>query len=179
MAPAAELDSVDLEILRLLQNDARITNKELAAAVRIAPSTCLDRVARLRSIGVVLGQTIRVDPERLGRPLDALISLRIQPHRRELVDPFVTHVLGLPETRALYNLAGPDDYLVHVSTAGAGDLQRLVLDAFASRDEVSRVHTTLIFQQWAGGPLLPPGAAPPTSGGRTSGSRSGGRVDTE
>ncbi|APU14088.1 MULTISPECIES: Lrp/AsnC family transcriptional regulator [Actinoalloteichus] len=156
MSDAAELDSIDLEILRLLQNDARMANKELAAAVRVAPSTCLDRVARLRSIGVILGQTIRVDPERLGRPLDALISLRIQPHRRELVEPFVSHVLGLPETRALYNLAGPDDYLVHVSTAGAADLQRLVLDEFASRDEVSRVQTTLIFQQWSGGPLLPP-----------------------
>ncbi|AOS62785.1 Lrp/AsnC family transcriptional regulator [Actinoalloteichus hymeniacidonis] len=158
MTTSVELDSIDLEILRLLQKDARITNKELASAVRVAPSTCLDRVARLRSTGVILGQTIRIDPERLGRPLDALIALRIQPHRRELCDPFAAHTLALPETRALYNLAGPDDFLVHVSTSGATDLHRLVLDEFASREEVSHINTTLIFQQWVGGPLLPPTA---------------------
>ena len=55
MADSVRLDPVDLGILRELQNDARISNKELAAVVGIAPSTCLDRVARLRSAGVITG----------------------------------------------------------------------------------------------------------------------------
>ncbi|MBV8932156.1 MAG: Lrp/AsnC family transcriptional regulator [Kutzneria sp.] len=155
MTTSAQLDPVDLLILRELQNNARITNRALAAIVGVAPSTCLDRVARLRSAGVITGAALKVEPAALGRPLQALLFIRVQPHRRELVDPFVRHTLALPETRALFHLTGPDDFLVQVAAAGAADLQRLVLDEFTARPEVALVHTTLIFQ-WDGGPLLPP-----------------------
>lgn len=56
----------------------------------------------------------------------------------------------------MYHLTGPNDYLIHVAATSVKDLQRLVLDEFTSRDEVGLVQTTLIFQQWNGGPLLPP-----------------------
>ncbi|WP_031466556.1 Lrp/AsnC family transcriptional regulator [Sciscionella sediminilitoris] len=157
MPESIELDPVDLRILTALQNNARLTNKELAAAAGIAASTCLDRVNRLRESGVIRGYRVDVDAERLGRPLRALLHVRVQPHRRPLVDPFVEHVLALPETRELYHLTGPDDFLVHVAAKNAADLQRLVLDEFTARDEVALVHTDLIFQHWDGGPLLPPG----------------------
>lgn len=156
MSQTAELDPVDLQILTALQNNARLPNKELAATVGIAASTCLDRVNRLREAGVILGSGISVDPEKLGRPLQALLYIRMQPHRRPLVDPFVEHMLTQPETRAVYHLTGPDDFLVHVTAENAHALQRLVLDELTARDEIALVHTNLIFQRWDGGPLLPP-----------------------
>ncbi|MGW4486508.1 Lrp/AsnC family transcriptional regulator [Amycolatopsis sp. NPDC004368] len=156
MTASVELSPVDLEILRVLQNDARTSNKDLAAAVGIAPSTCLDRVARLRSTGVITGQHASVDAAKLGRPLEAFLFVQVRPHRRELVDPFVTDLLALPEVRAVYHLTGPDDFLAHVATSSAAELQRLVLDELTARDEVARVHTNLVFQHWSGGPLLPP-----------------------
>ncbi|HEX5566854.1 MAG TPA: Lrp/AsnC family transcriptional regulator [Streptomyces sp.] len=159
MSDSVALDPVDLEILRLLQNDARTTYRDLAAAVGVAPSTCLDRVARLRRSGVVLGHELRLDPAKLGRPLQALLAVQVRPHRKELIKPFVERVRALPESRALFHLTGPEDYLIHVAVTGTADLQRLVLDEFTSRREVARVETRLIFQQWTCGPLLPP--APP------------------
>lgn len=156
MPESVSLDPVDLEILRLLQNDARTTYRELAAAVGVAPSTCLDRVARLRRGGVILGHALRLDPARLGRHLEALLSVQVRPHRRELIGPFVERVRTLPESRALFHLTGPDDYLVHVAVPDTADLQRLVLDEFTSHREVARVETRLIFQEWSCGPLLPP-----------------------
>ncbi|GAA3368712.1 Lrp/AsnC family transcriptional regulator [Streptomyces sannanensis] len=156
MADSAVLDAVDLHILRLLQNDARTTYRDLAAEVGVAPSTCLDRVARLRRIGVILGHQLRVDPAKLGRGIEALLSVQVRPHRRELIGPFVDRIRALPESRALFHLTGPDDYLVHVAVTDTADLQRLVLDEFTSQREVARVETRLIFQQWDCGPLLPP-----------------------
>ncbi|MEU6853781.1 Lrp/AsnC family transcriptional regulator [Actinacidiphila alni] len=158
MTDSVVLDPVDLEILRLLQNDARTTYRDLAAAVGVAPSTCLDRVTRLRRRGVILGHELRLDPAKLGRGLEALLLVQVRPHRRELITPFVERVRALPESRALFHLTGPDDYLVHVAVTGATDLQRLVIDEFTSRREVARVETRLIFQQWDCGPLLPPAA---------------------
>ncbi|MBV7247368.1 MULTISPECIES: Lrp/AsnC family transcriptional regulator [Streptomyces] len=156
MADSVALDPVDLQILRLLQNDARTTYRELAAEVGVAASTCLDRVARLRRSGVILGDQLRLDPAKLGRGLQALLLVQVRPHRRELIGPFVDRIRSLPESRALFHLTGPDDYLVQVAVADAADLQRLVLDEFTSRREVARVDTRLIFQQWDCGPLLPP-----------------------
>ncbi|WP_253830639.1 Lrp/AsnC family transcriptional regulator [Prauserella aidingensis] len=156
MSRNAELDSVDVRILAALQNDSRIPNKDLARAVGIAPSTCLDRVNRLREAGVIVGYSVRVDAEKIGRPLQALLYIRVQPHRRPLVDPFVQHVLALPETLELYHVSGPDDFLVHVAAENPHDLQRLVLDEFTDRPEVALVHTNLVFERWDAGPLLPP-----------------------
>ncbi|WP_405800982.1 Lrp/AsnC family transcriptional regulator [Streptomyces sp. NBC_01506] len=163
MSESVVLDPVDLHILRLLQNDARTTYREIAAEVGVAASTCLDRVARLRRSGVILGHQLRLDPAKLGRGLQALLSVQVRPHRRELIRPFVERIRGLPESRALFHLTGPDDYLVHVAVADTADLQRLVVDEFTSRPEVARVETRLVFQQWDCGPLMPPSSAIPSA----------------
>ncbi|MER5377672.1 Lrp/AsnC family transcriptional regulator [Streptomyces sp. NPDC002553] len=163
MADSVVLDPVDLQLLRLLQNDARTTYRDLAAQVGLAPSTCLDRVTRLRRSGVILGHQLRLDPAKLGRGLQALLSVQVRPHRRELVGPFVERVRALPEALTVFHLTGPDDYLVHVAVADMADLQRLVLDEFTARREVARVETRLIFQRWDCGPLLPPGPTAPPS----------------
>ncbi|MEV0778649.1 Lrp/AsnC family transcriptional regulator [Streptomyces sp. NPDC050433] len=162
MSDSVVLDTVDLHILRLLQNDARTTYREIAAEVGVAASTCLDRVSRLRRSGVILGHQLRLDPAKLGRGLQALLSVQVRPHRRELIKPFVERIRGLPESRSLFHLTGPDDYLVHVAVADTADLQRLVVDEFTSRPEVARVETRLVFQQWDCGPLMPPSSAIPS-----------------
>ncbi|WP_405578839.1 Lrp/AsnC family transcriptional regulator [Streptomyces sp. NBC_01092] len=156
MAESVVLDPVDLQLLRLLQNDARTTYRDLATQVGVAPSTCLDRVTRLRRSGVILGHQLRLDPAKLGRGLQALLSVQVRPHRRELVGPFVERIRALPESLTVFHLTGPDDYLVHVAVSDMADLQRLVLDEFTSQREVARVETRLIFQEWHCGPLLPP-----------------------
>jgi DNA-binding Lrp family transcriptional regulator len=91
----------------------------------------------------------------------------------------VDRIRALPESRTVFHLTGPDDYLVHVAVADMADLQRLVLDEFTSRREVARVETRLIFQQWDCGPLLPPqrdasATTPPHAGqGATPSAESG------
>ncbi|CAM5703338.1 hypothetical protein STENM223S_00294 [Streptomyces tendae] len=132
MAESVVLDPVDLHLLRLLQNDARTTYRDLAAQVGVAPSTCLDRVTRLRRSGVILGHRLQLDPAKLGRGLQALLSVQVIPHRRELVGPFVERIRALPESLTVFHLTGPDDYLVHVvvgrhggsAAAGAGRVHR-------------------------------------------------------
>lgn len=155
----ARLDPVDVAILRELQNDGRMPNKDLAEAVGIAPSTCLDRVARLRRIGAVTGYAARVSAQAVGRPIEALLAVQVRPHSRPLVDPFIAHVLALPETRSVHHTSGPDDYFVHVACGSVQDLQSLVLDQFTARPEVARLQTHLIFATWEGSPLLPYDAA--------------------
>ncbi|MBB5431641.1 Lrp/AsnC family transcriptional regulator [Nocardiopsis composta] len=157
MPQNVDLDPVDLRILRVLQNDARITNRDLAAEVGVAASTCLDRVNRLRAAGVIEGYRLRVSPEALGLPIQAFLTLRTQ-HSREVLEPLTEHILAQPETRALYNIAGAADFLVLVACADVAALQRLIVDELTARPEIHQIQTMLVFQEWEGGPLLPPGA---------------------
>ena len=139
------LDRIDFEILTALQNNARLSNKELAAKVGLAPSTCLDRVRKLRTLGALGGFHAIVEPEVLGIGLQAMIAIRIQRHSRKLIDEFQSHVLALPETLDVYHLAGANDFLVHVAVRDAGHLRDLALDAFTTRPEVEHMETALIF----------------------------------
>jgi DNA-binding Lrp family transcriptional regulator len=148
------LDAVDIALLRELQVDGRISNKVLAERVRIAPSTCLDRTARLQQLGVITGFRATVSSTAIGNSVRALLAIQFQAHSLSLVDPFVEFVRGLPETRALMHVSGIDDFLVQVSCKDTADLQRLVLE-FTARREVGRVHTNLVFESWEGGPQVP------------------------
>ncbi|RJQ75739.1 Lrp/AsnC family transcriptional regulator [Pseudonocardiaceae bacterium YIM PH 21723] len=146
MTDSPPLDSVDAAIVRELQNNARLPNKELADLVGIAPSTCLIRVRAMRERGVLTGFHAAVDLAAMGRPLRAVIAVRVRPHTREVVAPFLDYVMTLPETIAVSHMAGPDDFLVQVAVADPTHLQQLILDSFTSRREVAQLHTQLVFE---------------------------------
>ncbi|MGH8883255.1 MAG: Lrp/AsnC family transcriptional regulator [Stackebrandtia sp.] len=156
MHESMNFDSTDREILRRLQNNARISNRELAAGVGIAPSTCLDRVARLRDAGVIAGYHARLDSAKLGLPLQAFLAVQVRPHRRDVAAAFVAHVRKLPQVKAMFHVTGHDDFLIQVAVGGVAQLQRLVLDEFTARAEVVTVNTNLIYEEWPGPPMLPP-----------------------
>jgi DNA-binding Lrp family transcriptional regulator len=141
----AALDRIDSALVAELQKDARITNKELAERVGIAQSTCLERVRALRARGVIRGYSADVDPAALGRPIQALISVRIHRHSRELVDGFKRHALGMPATVAVFNVSGSNDFLVQVAVESTDALRDLLIDSIAPRPEVSHTETHLIF----------------------------------
>lgn len=145
MGEKPTLDRIDFEILAEFQKDARISNKELAAKVALAPSTCLERVRRLRERGALRGFHAAVDPEVLGIGLQALVAVRIRRHSRARIDEFQAHAEALPESAAVYHVAGANDFLVHVMVRDAAHLRDLALEAFTSRPEVEHMETALIF----------------------------------
>ena len=140
------LDRIDYKIVRLLRNNARLSNKELAEAVGLAPSTCLVRTRMLQQSGVLTGFKAEVNPAALGVGLQALISVRLKRHYKPDVEAFRQHALELPEVVRLYHVAGPIDFLAHVWTRDSEHLRDLAMTAFTSREEVSHIETELIFE---------------------------------
>ncbi len=140
------LDRIDRKILALLQNNARISNKDIAREVGLAASTCLVRIRLLQSAGVISGFHADVDPLSLGVGIQAMIAVRLIRHYKPDVDAFRTHALGLPEVVQLYHVAGPIDFLIHVWARNSDHLRDLAMTAFTSRQEVSHIETELIFE---------------------------------
>jgi len=140
------LDRTDYEILAALQNNARLSNKELAARIGLAPSSCLERVRRLEASGALRGHHAEVDPGVLGIGLQALVFVRLRRHSRQRVEAFRGYALELPETIGLFHVTGEFDYLVRLAVRDADHLRNLLMDSFTSSSEVAHLETHLIFE---------------------------------
>ena len=158
--PPVELDDVDRAILEALSADARIANNRLAERVGIAPSTCLARVRSLRNTGVLRGFHAEIDLASLGRPLQAMIAVRLAVHTREQIDAFTHAVRALPGVLSVFHVAGVNDYLVWVAARDAQDLREFVVDHLATHPAVAHAETSLIYEHARGpgiwGALDPP-----------------------
>ncbi len=144
------LDRIDHALLAALAKNARASNKELAALVGLAPSSCLERVRRLVREGVVRGFFADIDPGALGYGLEAMMAIRLRQHTREQFEAFRQHALSLPEVVAVYHMAGENDFLLHVLARDAQHLRDLAIDRFISRDEVGHIETWLMFEHLRG-----------------------------
>ena len=144
--PETYFDRIDDSIVRELQKNARLSNKELAAKVGLAPSSCLERVRRLQERGVLEGYRARVNPKALGVGLQAFVAVRLARHSRDAVDGFRVHLLTLAEVVSIYHTGGENDFIVHVAVRDADHLRDLALDAFTTRPEVARINTALVYE---------------------------------
>ena len=144
------LDRIDREIVAALTNNARLSNKEIAARVGLAPSSCHERVKGLITTGVLRGFHADVDPAALGVGMEAMISVRMREHSREKYDAFRAHLLSLPEVAAIFHTSGENDFLVHVLVCDANHLRDFALDRIITREEVGHIETGLIFEHVRG-----------------------------
>ncbi|MQA03414.1 MAG: winged helix-turn-helix transcriptional regulator [Streptosporangiales bacterium] len=145
--PAADrLDDIDHRILKHLARDARIPNNTLAEHVGIAPSTCLGRVRALRERGVIRGYHADIDPVALGRPIQAMIAVRLQAHARGHISQFAARVAALPDVLNVFFLAGPMDFYIHLAAATTHDLRDFVVINLSGDPDVANTETNLIFE---------------------------------
>jgi DNA-binding Lrp family transcriptional regulator len=144
------LDEVDRAILIALSENARIPNSRLAERVGVAPSTCLTRVNALRERGVLLGFHAEIDLRALGRPLQAMIAIRLAVHAREQIDAFTDAVRRLPGVLSVFHMTGVTDYLVWVAAADMQELREFVVDHLATHPAVAHAETSLIYEHRRG-----------------------------
>ncbi len=141
-----ELDEVDRRILRLLADDARLPNNALADRVGVAPSTCLMRVRRLQETGAIRGFHADLSPEVVGRPLQAIVVVRLQAHARERIGEFGGWLAGLDGVLNVFFLAGANDFQVHVAAASPDALREFVVGNLSASRDVAMTETNLIFE---------------------------------
>ncbi len=152
------LDRIDTEILRLLQNDARLSNKQIAAAVGLAPSSVHDRIKRLWADGVMIGLHAEIAPQAMGVGLEALLMIELAKHERATVDRFMDDIVEIPEVRSAHLITGRYDLVVrsiktnthyaipmsnlfHRNTTGSWFISSMPLRmrAFSSSSEATRI----------------------------------------
>ncbi len=141
------LDRTDLAILEILQQDARISNQELADRVSLSPSPCLRRVRRLEEAGVIRAYVALLDPLALGLGLVAYVNVKLEKRRQDedgrfAFDSFRDDVQRWPEVVACYAMTGDLDYLMRVQVRDLDDFSRFVLERLLKHPAVLDVRSS-------------------------------------
>ncbi len=142
-----DVDRIDRKILRLMQQNARIKNVNLARQVGVAQSTVLERVRRLEERGVIKGYRVIIDPEKLGLSIQAFVSVTMQRHEAEVIKRFEGGVKKIRGVRACYHLTGRFDYLLYVVARDLEELGKIVKSKIAALDGYGRSETFVIFSE--------------------------------
>ncbi len=150
----SEFDRIDYEIIAALQNNCRQSNKELAAKVGLAPSSCHERVKRLEAQGILKGFHAQVKPLALGIGIQAIIAVRLRRHTRKFVEAFFDHCRNLVEVIGVYHVTGEHDFFVHVVLRDSEHLRKMAMDSFTTFSELANMQTSLVLSDFQR-PCLP------------------------
>ena len=148
-----ELDKTDEQIIRLLQNNARLSNKQIAAEVGIAESTCSERMRKLQRKKIFFGFHAIVDSSKLGTNIEAMVAIKLTKNTKDQVDHFKNAMSLLPEVVNIYHLAGQIDFLLYIAVRDKNHLRDFVMD-HVTKDYVKSLETSLIYD-FSQNPLFP------------------------
>ena len=137
------LDERDRAILRLLQDDGRLSNLELAQRINLSPSACLRRVKLLEDSGLVARYVMLLDEDQAGLPGTAFVLVTLDQQGRGALDAFESAIHDHPEVTECCLLAGTADYMVRVAYADSVDFERIQTEILTQLPGVVRVQSTL------------------------------------
>jgi DNA-binding Lrp family transcriptional regulator len=141
-APA--LDEIDRQILRLLQENGRMTNAALAEAVGLTATPMLQRIKKLEQTGVIQKYMAIVDLALVGRPTLAFVHVTLRNHSLSNHEKFLGLVRELPEVIECHHLAGEEDFLLKISVRDIAELERFLLRRISTASAIGRVKTTFV-----------------------------------
>lgn len=143
-----KLDKIDKQILHELQNNARISNLELAEKVNLSPTPCARRVKQLEESGIIKQHITLLDEAKLGLSLTAMISVTMDTHTAELFEQFESDAASLPEVMECYVVTGQDsDFLIKAVVRDMRHYEEFLLRRLTKLAGVNGVHTSFVLRQ--------------------------------
>jgi Lrp/AsnC family leucine-responsive transcriptional regulator len=141
------LDETDRKILRILQKDAHLTVKELAARVNLSPSPAFERQKRLERLGYIERYMAVVNPQKVGNGILVLCNIRLKQHTQELIQQFMDAVQHIDEITECYNTSGDFDFLIKVYTRDMKAYQQFMLNTLGTIPCVGSLNSIFVIDQ--------------------------------
>lgn len=138
------IDETDLQILKTLQKNSKLTTKELADAVHLTPTPVFERQKRLERQGYIKKYVAILDPEKLDRGLLVFCKVKLKQINHVIADAFVRRIQRIPEVTDCYNISGAYDYLLMVRARDMKQYQEFVLTKLGDIDSVGSIESTFV-----------------------------------
>jgi Lrp/AsnC family leucine-responsive transcriptional regulator len=155
IVPIRPIDGIDRRIIAAVQNDGRISTHDLAAQVGLSPSPCARRLRLLEEAGIIKGYTAVIDQTKVGLPVSAFASIKLDRQREEHLDRFARAVAGWPEVADCYLMTGQRDYLMRIVVRDLEAYERFLKDKLTRLDGVASIETSFALGQVKRSETLP------------------------
>ena len=141
------LNKTDLQILRTLQRNAKLTTKELADAVHLTPTPVFERLKRLERQGYIKKYVAVLDADKLNRGLLVFCKVKLKQINREIADDFERRISHIPEVTECYNTSGTYDYLLKIRAADMKEYQQFVLNKLGTIESLASLESTFVMSE--------------------------------
>ncbi len=155
-----QLDRYDIALWRVLQENGRISNQDLADRISLTPSPCLRRLHALEESGLITGYHATLDAKKLGLSLTALVLISMDQHTPERLNNFESRIMQIPEVLECLLITGQDaDYQLKVVVKDMDAYQELLLNRINRIKGVTGVHSSFVLRRVVDKTALPVGVA--------------------
>lgn len=141
------LDAVDLQILRSLQENARLTTKELAARVNLSTTPVFERLKRLERGGFIRGYVAVLDAEKLGRGFTVFCSVKLKQMNRTIAQDFISVVKDIPQVAECYNVSGEYDYLLKIQAPDMKYYNEFIINVLGTIDSIGSILSSFVMNE--------------------------------
>ncbi len=147
MAESYILDPKDMEILRALQHNARLSNKELSAKVHLSTTPTYERVKRLEKLGFIKEYATILDEAKLNKGFAVFCSIKLRRINSEYANAFTDMIKKVPEVTECYNISGSFDYLLRVQVPDMRSYQKLLLEVVGRHENIDSMESTFVMEE--------------------------------
>jgi Lrp/AsnC family leucine-responsive transcriptional regulator len=148
-------DKTDLKILRILQENAKITNLQLSAEIGLSPAPTLERVKKLENAKLIKGYYAQLDPEALGIGISAIIQITLTRQVENAISNFKKEINKIPEIMECYQVTGNADYVLIVMMKDIRDFEALISQKLSKMEEIGQMQTMVVLSKPKDSKVLP------------------------
>jgi Lrp/AsnC family leucine-responsive transcriptional regulator len=152
---AAELDKIDLQILKILQQNGRITNLQLSNEIGLSPAPTLERVRKLENSGYILSYHALVDEEKLGLGIKTFIQVSLDFHQIDTIQTFLNEIQEIKEITECHHVTGQCDFLLKVYVKDIKSYEQLIMQKISRISVVKTFQTMIIMSTNKKEPTVP------------------------
>ena len=138
------LDKVDLEILRTLQDDGRLTMRELASRVSLSSTPVFERLKRLEANGYIMKYMAVLDAEKLHRGFTVFCNVKLRRLNTEIAIDFTERIMNIPEVTECYNTSGNFDYMLKINASDMKTYQEFLINTLGTIDSLGSIESTFV-----------------------------------
>ncbi|MCE3280265.1 MAG: lrp [Bacteroidetes bacterium] len=149
------LDKTDLKILKILQQNAKITNLQLSAEIGLSPAPTLERVKKLENAKLIQGYYTQLDAEALGIGISAIIQITLTRQVENAISNFKKEINNIPEIMECYQVTGSADYVLIVMMKDIRDFESLISQRLSKMEEIGQMQTMVVLSKPKDSKILP------------------------
>lgn len=149
------LDATDFKILKVLQEQGKISNLNLSREIGLSPAPTLERVKKLEASGIIQSYHAKLSEQDLGLNLQALIQVTLVRQVQDAASKFLSKVEQVPEVLEIYQVTGNFDYQLTVYAKNIADFERLIREELAEIEEIGHMQTMVVLRKIKDSKTLP------------------------